>query len=163
MAQRIIEEMADKYPWPQLNRTATITLVAGQADYELPGDFSRYHYETFWNSSTNWAVIGPMSEIEYAQFLGNATPAQTAGYFIFRASLMRGLLMWPTPGSGEAGETILFDMFQRVRFARRHGVEGLSINAGDYCSYNGILLRAIEHWSDWTDRQRIRAVQRAME
>ena len=137
MAQRIIEEMADKYPWPQLNRTATITLVAGQADYALPGDFSRYHFETFWNSSTNWAVLGPMSEIEYAQFLGNATPAQTAGYFTIQGISDARFTVWPTPGAGEAGETIIFRYVSARPIRPQTWVEGLSINPGDYCAYNG--------------------------
>lgn len=137
MAQRIIAEMADTYPWPALNRTATITLVAGQSDYFLPGDFSRYHFDTFWNSSTNWRVFGPLSEIEYAEFLGSAVPAETAGYFTIQGVSDSTFTVYPTPGTGEAGETIIFRYVSARPVRPQTWVTGLSIAIGDYSFYDG--------------------------
>ena len=70
MAQRLNHEMADAYPWPLMYASGSFSLVAGQATYDLPAAFSYYHYESFWNSSTRWRILGPMSEQEYAEIRG---------------------------------------------------------------------------------------------
>lgn len=137
MAQRVVEELADKFPWPALSKTATITLTASQASYELPGDFSYYHYDTFWNQSSEWALSGPMTEIEYAEYLGSDTPSETASNFIIQGVTNETLTFFPPPGADEAGEIIVFRYLAARPIRPQTWVQGLSISIGNYCFYDG--------------------------
>ena len=40
MAQRINHEISEAFPWPAMYASGSITLVAGQANYQLPAAFS---------------------------------------------------------------------------------------------------------------------------
>jgi hypothetical protein len=67
MCNRVANEMSDAFNWTRLRKTGSITLVASQSTYALPADFSYYHYETFWNNSTQLRLIGPLSDQTYAE------------------------------------------------------------------------------------------------
>jgi hypothetical protein len=142
MAQRIIEEMADAYPWPQLNRTASITLVASTGDYALPADFSRYHYDTWFNQSTNWKLIGPMTEQEYIELVGLDDPAAPATYFTIQGITDTSLTIYPTPGAGEDGDIIIFRYVAARPIRPRTWAAGQTVVIGDYTFYNGLYFVA---------------------
>src|SRR3972149_6161254 len=47
--------------WPELQREALITLVADQANYALPADLDSHIFNTHWNRSAAWSLIGPVT------------------------------------------------------------------------------------------------------
>ena len=103
-----------------------------------------------------------MSEISTRDSSATRRPLETAGYFTI-------------PGISDARFTdndrrrirrraILFSICSARPVRPQTWVEGLSINAGDCCSYNGIFGYAIEHWSDRpTHANAYERFQRAME
>jgi hypothetical protein len=137
MAQRINREIADAFPWPKLYASGSITLVAGQASYQLPAAFSWYHYETFWNSSTRWRILGPMSPQEYAEIRGYGINTTVYQRFQVRGLTNSELLISPTPSASQNGNIIIFEYIADRCVRPAAWVTGTVYAAGAYTFYDG--------------------------
>ena len=137
LANRINQEMSDAYPWTSMYASGAITLVAGQSQYELPAAFSYYLYETFWNSSTRWRVIGPMTPQEYAETQGYGLNTSIYTRFQLRGISNNQLLIYPTPTAGTAGQTIIFEYIADRSVRPATWAAGTAYEPGAYTFYNG--------------------------
>lgn len=135
MVQRVNREMGEKYAWPILFASGSFTTVAGQASYSLPAAFSFYHYNTFWNQSTRWRVLGPMTEQEYADIIGYGLTTTVYQRFQIRGLNNSQIFISPTPDVN--GQIIIFEYIAE-RYARpATWVTGTIYAAGAYTFYNG--------------------------
>lgn len=137
IANRVIQEMSEAYDWPKLWKSYSFDLASGVSTYALPGDFSYYHFDTFWDSSDGWRLIGPMTPQEYAEIIGDDyDPAWQR--FTVRGVTDKEVLVVPTPGAGEDGNTIIFEYIANRPVRPRTWAAGQSIAAsGEYTFYNG--------------------------
>ena len=137
IAQRVNKEVALKHPWRKMFASGAITLVADQASYALPAAFSWSAYDSFWNQSTRWRVLGPVSEQEYAQIRGFNVNATIYQRFQFRGASNSELLIYPTPGSQNNGQIIIFEYIADRSVRPQTWAAGVPYNAGAYTFYNG--------------------------
>jgi hypothetical protein len=137
IAQRINRDIFEAYPWPKCYASGSITLVGGQATYALPAAFSRYQYETFWNQSTRWRVLGPMSEQEYAEIRGFGLEPTIYQRFQIRGLSNTELLINPTPGANNNGDTLIFQYIADRSVVPVTWSSGVVFAANTYCFYNG--------------------------
>jgi hypothetical protein len=137
IAQRINREIADAFPWPKLYASGSITLVAGQASYPLPSAFSWYHYETFWNSSTRWRILGPMSPQEYAEIRGYGLNTTVYQRFQVRGLSNNELLISPTPTASQDGNIIIFEYIADRCVRPATWAASVSYASNAYTFYNG--------------------------
>ena len=142
MCNRVANEMAQAYLWPQLNKSGSITLVDSQGTYALPADFSNYHFDTFWNQSDQWRVFGPLTPQQYAERQGYGDNLSVYDEFTFRGITNNQLLIYPTPGSGNAGNVIIFEYFADRPIRPRTWETGQAVVSGDYTFYNGTYYTA---------------------
>ena len=131
-AQDVIKIMAQRFEWPKLNKTFTVT-TDGTATYTLPGDFSHYHYDTFWNQSDGWRVLGPMTPDEYASYLGSGFEP-LSDRFQIKGVTDKELFIYPTPGTGSV---LSFEYISARPIRPVTWVTSTAYAAGDYCFYNG--------------------------
>lgn len=137
IANRINRDIFEAYPWPKCFASGAITLVNGQATYQLPAAFSYYHYETFWNSSTRWRVLGPMTEQEYAEIRGFGLNTTVYQRFQIRGISNSELLISPTPGASYSGDIIIFEYIADRSVRPKTWTSTTSFGANSYCFYNG--------------------------
>lgn len=137
IAQRVNHEMAEAYPWPAFYASGSITLVNGQASYQLPAAFSYYQYDTFWNQSTRWRVLGPMSPQQYAEVLGFGLNPTVYQRFQIRGIANDQLLISPTPGASYDGDTIIFEYIADRSVRPATWTTATVYAAGAYTFYNG--------------------------
>lgn len=137
IAQRINRDIFEAYPWPKCYASGSITLVSGQATYALPAAFSRYQYETFWNQSTRWRVLGPMSEQEYAEIRGFGLEPTIYQRFQIRGLSNTELLINPTPGANNDGDILIFEYIADRSVVPVTWTTATSFAANSFCSYNG--------------------------
>lgn len=137
IANRINRDIFEAYPWPKCYASGAITLVNGQATYQLPAAFSYYHYETFWNSSTRWRVLGPMTEQEYAEIRGFGLNTTVYQRFQIRGITNSELLISPTPGTSYSGNIIIFEYIADRSVRPKTWTTSTSFAANSYCFYNG--------------------------
>lgn len=135
MAQRLIKEMSETYPWPVLYAAGSITLVSGQSTYALPAAFSYYHYNTFWNQSKRWRVLGPMTPQEYADIIGYGLTTTVYDRFQFRGVTNNQFFITPTPGS--SGDVIIFEYIADRPIRPRIWTASTLYAANTYTFYNG--------------------------
>ena len=137
IANRINRDIFEAYPWPKCYASGAITLVNGQATYQLPAAFSYYHYETFWNSSTRWRVLGPMTEQEYAEIRGFGLNTTVYQRFQIRGISNSELLISPTPGASYSGNIIIFEYIADRSVRPKTWTTATAFAANSYCFYNG--------------------------
>jgi hypothetical protein len=137
ITNRINREMADQYPWPKMYASGSITLVGGQATYQLPAAFSYAQYESFWNSSTRWRILGPMSEQEYAEIRGFGLNTTVYQRFQIRGITNSELLISPTPGANNNGNIIIFEYIADRCVKPKTWASGVLYAANTYTFYNG--------------------------
>ena len=137
IAQRINRDIFEAYPWPKCYASGSITLVNGQATYALPAAFSYYHYETFWNQSTRWRVLGPMTAQEYAEIQGFGLNTTVYQRFQIRGISNNELLISPTPGSTYNNNVVIFEYIADRSVRPKTWVTNTAFAAGSYCFYNG--------------------------
>lgn len=135
IAQRINRDIFEAYPWPKAYASGSITLVSGQATYALPAAFSYYHYETFWNSSRRWRLIGPMTPQEYAEIRGFQLNPTIYQRFQIRGISNDQLLIDPTPDS--SGDVVIFEYIADRSVRPKTWTASTSFPASSYCFYNG--------------------------
>jgi hypothetical protein len=137
IANRINRDIFEAYPWQKCYASGSITLVSGQATYQLPAAFSYYHYETFWNSSTRWRVLGPMSEQEYAEIRGFGLNTTVYQRYQIRGISNSQLLISPTPGASYNGDIIIFEYIADRSVRPKTWTTSTVFAANSYCFYNG--------------------------
>jgi len=137
IAQRINRDIFEAYPWPKCYASGSITIVGGQGTYALPAAFSHLQYESFWNQSTRWRVLGPMSEREYADAVGFGLNTTIYQRFQIRGISNNELLIWPTPGAQYNGDTLVFEYIADRSVRPRNWVTGTAFTANSYCFNNG--------------------------
>lgn len=137
IVQRINRNIFEAYPWPKCYASASFTLVGGQATYPLPAAFSWYQYETFWNQSTRWKVLGPMTQQEYAEAVGFGLTTTIYQRFQIRGVSNNELLIYPTPGSSQNGNVMVFQYIADRAVKPKNWVTNTSFAAGSYCFNNG--------------------------
>ena len=135
IANRINRDIFEAFPWPKCYAQGRITTVAGQATYALPAAFSMYQYETFWNQSTRWRVLGPISEQDYAQIEGYGVLPTVYQRFQIRGLGNNELLISPTPGT--SGQVMVFEYIADRSVVPKTWTTGTVFAANAYCIYNG--------------------------
>lgn len=137
ITQDKIREMADTYAWTKLYASASFTLAAGQTLYALPAAFSYYHFETFWNQSTRWRIVGPMSPQEYAEFVGYGLNTTVYKRFQVRGLADNQIQITPPPTSADDGQTVIFEYIAARSVRPQSWLAGTAFSAGAYCFNNG--------------------------
>lgn len=135
IANRINREIADAFPWPVMYASGSFSLVAGQASYALPAAFSWYQYETFWNSSTRWRILGPMSPQEYAEIRGYGLNTTVYQRFQLRGISNTQLLISPTPTT--SGDVVIFEYIADRCVRPATWASGTVYGTNAYTFYNG--------------------------
>jgi hypothetical protein len=137
LAQRVLEEMAIASPWTNFYASGSITLADGVAAYALPDAFDYQIYDTFWNSSTRWRLLGPITEREYAEIQGYGLNAAIYKRYQFRGISDKKLTLTPTPTSSEDGQTVVFE-YIAARYVRPQTWAAATVfAAGAYCFVDG--------------------------
>lgn len=111
MSNREGREIARAAAWTVLQRTYTFTTVNGQAEYDLPSDYSRLIYDTEWDRSQRRPLIGPVSPQRWQELKSGLLGSGLAGkrYRIERASSGTGRKIYVDPTPGTSGETLAFE------------------------------------------------------
>lgn len=137
ITQRINRDIFEAYPWQKCYASGAITLVGGQSTYQLPAAFSYYQYETFWNQSTRWKVLGPMTQQEYAEAIGFGLTTTIYQRFQIRGISNSELLIYPTPGATNNGDILVFQYIADRSVRPRVWEANTAFDSGAWCFYNG--------------------------
>ena len=124
--------------WPKLNKTHTITLVAGQAAYALPADFDQQVFDTHWDTQNRFPLWGPVSNSTW-ELIQNSlvSTSQFDRKFILKGMASNQFYIDPVPSASDAGQIMLFE-YQSVNWIRpKTWTASTVFAAATYCFYNG--------------------------
>lgn len=137
ISNRVVNEMSEKYPWRELWKTGTVTLVDGTASYALPADFNYFHVDTFYNTNSTLPlrIINP-NELGYLN--GSNIDDYPVSQFYIRGIATNTFFINPTPGSGDDGDIISFEYASDRVVRPKTWAASQTITATDtYRFYNG--------------------------
>lgn len=137
MINRTVEELADDFPWPQLNKEMTFTLVTGQDAYPLPGDFDSLVNDTLWNRTQRWPLIGPLDPVLWQQYKSGLVTTLPRQRFRVKGWKTNQFYIDPTPTSAENGQIITLEYQSGTYYKPPTWVASTSWLGLQYCSLNG--------------------------
>lgn len=134
--ERTARDIANDYPWPELQKEYTFTLTTS-ASYPLPSDMDRMQFETLWNRTQHWPMIGPVDSVAWQQYKSGLVVSLPRQRFRVKGWATNQFFIDPTPDSGISGQTMAFEYISRSLFRPRTWATGTVFAASSYCSYNG--------------------------
>lgn len=137
MIEQAMSEIGSDFPWPELEKEYTFTLATSTASYALPGDLDRFQFETLWNRTQTWPLIGPLNATEWQQYKSGAIASFPRQRFRIKGWATNQFFIDPTPSSSENGQTVAFEYISATTIRPITWVTGLVAAATTYCSYNG--------------------------
>lgn len=137
MIDKTIDEIRDDFPWPELEREYTFTLVTSTASYALPGDYDSRTNESIWNRTQALPLIGPLSASEWQLYKSGLVTASPRQRYRVKGSTNTQMFIDPTPSSDENGETIAYEYLSTTARRPKTWVASTAWAGIQYCWYNG--------------------------
>lgn len=131
------QDLRSEYEWAQLSSTKLITLVAGQSTYPLPDDFDSQIFDTHWDRSNRWQLIGPMSPDEWQFYQSGIVGTTPRRLFRIMGRADNQFTIYPTPSADEAGQILAFEYLSKTWCRPRTWVATTTFLPGAYSYYNG--------------------------
>lgn len=137
----LLDKVRDLGPFSQFLRSHTITLVADQANYAMPEDFDIAANETFWDQTNSWELIHTTPKRNRFRAEATITTGPRKRYII-KGWEDNQFYVSPTPATGEAGNTFVFDYYSETSIRPTTWVASTAFAALSYCSYNGNIYQS---------------------
>ena len=133
--------LADLYPWPEQNKEYSFTLATSTASYALPADINFQLFQTYWDRTRHWRLVGPLSADEWQAWKSGVTAP--AAYRMFRIKSMTDaqFFVTPTPTSSDNGATMIFEYQTATCFKPKTWVTATVFAANSYSFYNGNIYK----------------------
>lgn len=137
MINRAIQEIRNDFPWPELQREYSFTLVNNQDTYPLPGDFDRTSTETLWNRTQKWPLIGPLDAVEWEVYKSGIVTTFPRQRFRIKYWGINQFFVDPVPTGTENNQIIVYEYISKNVFMPKAWAPSTVFGASAYCSYNG--------------------------
>lgn len=137
MIEQAAREIRDAFPWPQLQTEYTFTLSTGVASYRIPQDINQVLFETYWNRTTKYPLIGPVDPVKWQEYKSGLITRLPRQRFRVKGFSDTQLFIDPTPTASENGQTCVFEYCQNSTFRARTWVASTSWAGNSDCTYNG--------------------------
>lgn len=140
---KVGDEMRRNYLWPELIKEHTATLTTDTASYALPADFEKMIPETNWNRSEQFEMLGPLNAQEWQWRVSGIIAQGPRQRFRVKGYASAQYFISPTPGSGDAGKTFVFEYLSKMWFLPVTWTTGAVFTANSYTSYNGNVYSTV--------------------
>lgn len=129
--------LRDKYEWDVLNKERTLTFVAEQDQYPLPGDYDQMLSDTLYFRDA-FAKGRPVSAQSYQrQYARHSTSGVTNTRLRIRGSGRNNFLIYPKPSTGAADRTAYYEMRSTNWIKPPQWISGKNFSVDSYCFSNG--------------------------
>lgn len=137
----VAEDLRDTRAFIQQKRTYSFATENGRAWYPLPLDFWAAIFDTQWDQTNNWQIVGPLSDANYDYRLyAQVYYDNREGYRIFGpdgSPYTSGGQFQINPAGGSTPFTLGFDYISRNLFIPKYWVPSTAYTSGTYVSCNG--------------------------
>jgi hypothetical protein len=136
-AYRTGDELILKKDHPSTIRQSTVTLVTGQTTYALPPDFLRYVFDTHWDATNHWMLLGPYTPQEWQALQRGVAISIPRRAFRVHERTDNQFEISSAPSSSENGNLIYFEYISKTWLLPAVWTALSAITLGEYRSYNG--------------------------
>jgi len=141
MMEEAAQEIRNAFNWPELQKEYLFTLSADTPSYPFPGDYDRTQFETLWNRTQHWPLIGPLDAVTWQVYKSGLITVLPRQRFRIRGWADSQFFIDPTPEADIAGQECVYEYITRTIFKPKTWVTATSFAASSYCSYNGNIYQ----------------------
>jgi len=136
MLLQTLKDIANDFPWPELQKEGTFTLATGFDSYSFNADYDSRQSETLWNRSKRWPLIGPLTGAEWQQFKSGLLSTQPRQRFRIKSfGAGARLFIDPVPASSENGQIIVYEYVSVNVLRPKTWLANTLWSSLRYCSY----------------------------
>lgn len=136
LAKEEIRELVAAYPWAELQREASYTLVADQDAYTLPADFLKIIHSTNWNRTESQWLNGPLNSQEWQLRKSALVKPTIRQEFRLKGFGSKQLFIYPTPTAADAGQIVVWEYQSKMGVRPRDWSASTNFAAGSCCWSN---------------------------
>lgn len=137
MILQTTQELRDEYDWPELQREYTFTLATDTDAYAFPNDIDRLLFETMWNRTQRYPLIGPLDAVEWQQYKSGLVAAAPRQRFRIKGFALNQFYIDSTPTSTENGQTCVLEYVTRSVYHPKTWAASTLWTGIQFCFYNG--------------------------
>lgn len=137
-AHRTGKDLKQAYVWPQLIKENLFSTASGTASYALPTDFESQLFDTNWDRTNQWQLVGPISAEEWQFRKSGISTASIRRRFRVKGLTSTQFFIDPTPTSIDS---LVFEYISTNWILPKTWVTATAFAAGSYCSYNGNIYK----------------------
>lgn len=137
----VAEDLRDTRGFIQQKRTYTFQTENGRSWYPLPLDFWAAIFDTQWDQTNSWQMVGPLSDANYDYRLyAQVIYTNQEAFRIFGpdgSPYTSGGQFQINPAGGSTPYTLSFDYFSRNLFIPKYWTPSTAYTSATYVSCNG--------------------------
>ncbi len=142
MLQTVLETR-NEFPWAELQKEFVFTLNTSTNSYPLPDDFNRFQFETLWNRTQHWPLIGPLNAQQWQVYKSGLVATVPRQRFRVKGWGINQFFIDPTPTASEDDQTCVFEYISQTAIRPKTWTASTVWTGIQYCSYDGnIYVRA---------------------
>lgn len=131
------QDLVERASWPELEKDWPVTLVASQSTYALPDDFDRHQFDSNWDRTNQWPLIGPVNNSDWRQLQDGVTSTGPRAKFRITGMSDSQIEVSPTPDASSAGDIYGFPYLSTRWLRPMTWAASTAFAAGSYCFYDG--------------------------
>lgn len=139
MLYRTISEIRDEFPWPELQKEYLFSVINGMAAYRMPQDLNSIIFETLWNRSQQWPLLGPLDPQEWQTLKSGYIAALPQSQYRIKGWDTSQFFVNPTPSETQL---YVFEYISKSAVRPKSWVAGTAYTTNTYVSSDGIILKA---------------------
>lgn len=130
-------DIRDSFQWAELQKEYTFSTVDSQDAYALPADFNQVIYDTHWDRTQMWPLIGPISPQDWQWMKSGIAPYTPRTTYRVKGYKDAQFYIIPTPTADSDDDTLVFEYATKTWCRPRTWVTATVFAAASYCFYNG--------------------------
>jgi len=141
LCNREIRQSSKAFNWPQLSKELSLTLVASQESYAFASDHDRQLFETHWDRTQSWPLMGPTTPSEWQTLKSGTIGSLPRKRFRIKGYANKQIYIDPTPGSGDAGTTLVLEYQTKTCVRPVTWTANTAFTLNSYLFYNGNIYK----------------------
>lgn len=135
-------KLRDEHDWPEIQKEFTFSLVDGQAAYQLPDDFNSQIFQTLWNRTSQWPLLGPISPEQWQQYKSGIPLLGIYERYRVKGWDTKQLFIDPIPDSSHNGDTCVLEYVSKTWIRPANAwAASTAYTAGQYVYHEGNVYK----------------------
>ena len=141
MIDRATTEISDDFTWPELQAQYRFRLDKDVEAYPLPADLDAIMFETLWNRTQHYPLIGPVDAVGWQNYKSGIMATLPRQRFRVMGWNANQFFIDPRPTETDAEQYAVFEYYTSNRYKPRTWTASTAVALNAYYSINGEIYK----------------------